>query len=335
MPLKVSQLPSEEHALLERAAHWPRLRSLSEISIESLRQLAQSEGADFATAVAYDRLCRSDAHGPAIARLTAIDTAAVDQPTMSRGTVVIVPGAFHRERARQTGADGQVVRDEAERLGYTVVVAPTHSFGSLEENSAIVRSCLAQDFAEPVVLVSLSKGTAEIKWALGEAAATQMLRQVSAWVSLSGMWWGSPLVGWLRARPIRSWFVRQMLRWNGQDFRVLEQLAYGPATPLAREVDLPEGVQLLHVAGYPLERHLCSRMARRGHRRLSAWGPNDAAGLLLADAGRLPGTVFPVWGADHYLRPAHEDHRQLVRRVLLWLHQPRQVKRLSTIGAES
>jgi hypothetical protein len=247
---------------------------------------------------------------------------------------VIVPGAFHRERAGHTGADGQIVREEAERLGYAVVAAPTRSFGSLEENSAIVRNCLTEEFAEPVVLVSLSKGTAEIKWALAEVDAAETFRQISSWVSLSGMWWGTPLVGWLRARPIRSWVVRQMLRWKGQDFRVVEQLAHGPGTPLAFEVDLPERMQLLHVVGYPLTRNLSGRMAQRGHRRLSFWGPNDAAGLLLAEAGRLPGTVFPVWGADHYLRPAQADHRQLVRRILTWVRVTRGLNSLSTAGVQ-
>ena len=249
--------------------------------------------------------------------------------------MVIVPGAFHRERSHQTGADGQVVREEAERLGFSVITAPTLSFGSLEQNAAIVRDCLAQVFAEPVTLVTLSKGTAEVKWALRAADAEQTFRQVSSWVSLSGMWWGSPLVGWLCARPLRSWLVRQMLRWKGQDFRVVEQLGYGPDTPLAFDVQVPDRLQLLHVVGFPLVRDLSSRMARRGHRRLSAWGPNDAAGLLLADAVRLPGTVYPVWGADHYLRPAAEDHRQIVRRVLSWLQANHYRHSLSTVGAES
>lgn len=30
----------------------------------------------------------------------------------------------------------------------------------------------------------------------------------------------------------------------------------------------------------------------------------DGGGILLADAARFPGTLIPIWGADHYLQPS-------------------------------
>ena len=41
---------------------------------------------------------------------------------------------------------------------------------------------------------------------------------------------------------------------------------------------------------------------------------NDG-GILLADVVRLSGSVYPVWGADHYLHPAW-DMRPLLKRLL-------------------
>lgn len=336
MPLsKSSLINSEDRDLLARAADWPHLQSIAEISPDALLLLTQAEGIDFATAVAYDRLCRSQEHGPSIEQLRSLNARGFSSTDASPGTIAVVPGAFHRERSRQTGADGQVLNEEAERLGFAVTIAPTLSFGSLERNSAIVRNWLAQRFADPVVLVSLSKGTAEVKMLLRDVDAERTFRHVTTWVSLSGMWWGSPLVGWLRTHRVRSWLVRQLLRWHGHDFKVIEQLGYGPNEPLAFDVELPDHVELLHVVGFPLERYLCSPLARRGHRRLSPLGPNDAAGLLLADACHLPGTVYPVWGADHYLRPVHEDNRSLVRRILIWLQQRRDCDALLTEGASA
>ena len=38
-----------------------------------------------------------------------------------------------------------------------------------------------------------------------------------------------------------------------------------------------------------------------------------------ADVCQLPGFVYPVWGADHYLRPAGVDIRGLAARILHYL----------------
>jgi hypothetical protein len=73
---------------------------------------------------------------------------------------------------------------------------------------------------------------------------------------------------------------------------------------------LPDHVALISVVGFPLRRHLSTKALRRCHRRLAPRGPNDGL-MLLADACSLPGRVYPVWGADHNLRPAW-DIRRLV-----------------------
>jgi hypothetical protein len=304
--------------LLAKAATWPRARTIEELTPDVLRECSAVHGIDFATALIYDRLRRSDRHGADIDLIESGDAREAAPHLAGRGTVAIVPGAFHQDRRRDTGADGDVVRREAQRLGFAVTVAPTVGFGSLEQNADIVANWLQNGHAPPIVLVSLSKGTAEVKVALRRSDAASVFGSVSSWVSFSGMWWGSPLVNWLRQRRFRSLLVRWMLRFKGHDDRVLDQLGYGTHQPLAFDVRMPEDLRVLHVVGFPLRRHLSSRLARRGHRRLSALGPNDGAGILLADVPRLRGTIYPVWGADHYLRPVGTTHEELVRRVLRW-----------------
>ena len=61
-------------------------------------------------------------------------------------------------------------------------------------------------------------------------------------------------------------------------------------------------------------------IVRRGYRRLSPLGPNDGT-VLLEDVFALPGRVYPVWGADHYLRPAGRDMSQLVAGILGYLSE--------------
>lgn len=56
----------DEQVLLERAAAWADTRTLAELSHELLQHIARDKGIDFATAVVYDRLRRSETHGPGI-----------------------------------------------------------------------------------------------------------------------------------------------------------------------------------------------------------------------------------------------------------------------------
>jgi hypothetical protein len=44
--------------------------------------------------------------------------------------------------------------------------------------------------------------------------------------------------------------------------------------------------------------------------------------VLLADACSLPGHIYPVWGADHYLRP-DDRAQEIITAVLNWLMNQR------------
>jgi hypothetical protein len=68
------------------------------------------------------------------------------------------------------------------------------------------------------------------------------------------------------------------------------------------------------VIGFPLRHHL-TRRSRRGCRRLARLGLSDGGGILLGEVTRLPGLLYPVWGADHYLDPPW-DIRPLVENLL-------------------
>ena len=92
-------------------------------------------------------------------------------------------------------------------------------------------------------------------------------------------------------------------RWPPIEPRNGASKAKTPPSEAISQYPVPDWLTVIHVAGFPLERHLSGRLARRGFRRLAPLGPNDGAGIVLADLCRLPGLIYPVWGADHYLRP--------------------------------
>jgi hypothetical protein len=300
--------PEEERRLVEEAGaaldNW-------ELTDARLTDLAARHGIDFATAALYHRL-RSDPRRSMFHQR--IESAEAPLPSETP-RIVIMPGAFAAEYPH-TGADGSRVMELASKLGWPAERVGLPSLAPMADNGAALVRVLEQQPGRPTIIVSLSKGGADVRAAIERADAPEKMRDVRAWVSLSGIVSGTPLVAWLRARPIRCCGARLLLRLRRQRFAVVDELRRAPGAPLAAPLVLPPTLRAIHVAGFPLERHLGDAWARRGHARLAPLGPNDGGGILLADVARLPGDLYPVWGADHYLRPANWDIRTLLLRIL-------------------
>ena len=163
--------------------------------------------------------------------------------------------------------------------------------------------------------------------ALSRPDAPEAFRSVRTWLDLSGLLDGTPLVQWILARPLRTLWYRAILSSRGYDFRIARELTTESGGPLDFRTRLPPHLQAIHVRGFPLKRHLTNGLARRCFRRLGHLGPNDGGGIVLGELRHLPGLVYPVWGADHYLRPASGDIRNLVARVFRVLHETRFLSR--------
>ena len=281
-----------------------------------LREIAAREGIDAATTLLYRSVLESPVHGPFIRRIEAIRRREARPAWTSQATLVIVPGVFYRENPR-SGADGHVVRGEAERLGCPTDLIPIASAGTLQQNARIICDWLARQPRRPVILASLSKGGADLKMALAQPGAEAAFENVIGWVSLCGILEGTPMAEWLLSRNPGAVLNRLYHRLRGMSLGFLDDLLYGSGHPLDFELRLPAHIQLISIVGFPLREHLARGIARRCHRRLTPLGPNDG-GLVLADVCALPGLVYPVWGADHYLQPK-SDVRDLVAAVLQYL----------------
>lgn len=311
-PPDVVQLEAD-WTLLQEAAAWPGLRSWPEVQHAALAELAGTHGVDFATAVLYDRVYRSTQHGPFIRRITEL----LPLPQCELDVLLaVVPGAFYRE-APESGADGALLREHAAAWGCRTALIPTHSTGSVAENGRIIRDWLAERRHERIVLASLSKGAADIKAALAARDGATAFRPVVAWLNLSGLPAGTPVASWIRQGTLRQAAFRTLAWWRGIDFDVVRELAWGSGTALDLPLALPPHVQLISVVGFPLQHHFTSRVLRYFHRRIAHLGPNDGL-MLLADACALPGLIYPVWCADHRLRPPG-DVRGLVGALAQYL----------------
>lgn len=287
-------------------------------SAAELRQVAARQGIDQATILLHRRIQESPVHGPFLRRVAQLLERPAPAPWSREAPLAIVPAAFYRENP-ESGADGRLVREEAERLGCTVELVPIASAGGVRANARILCDWLARQPHQPLVLASLSKGGADVKTALAEPDAPAAFARVAAWLDLCGPLDGTPLAGWLLSRDRGATLTRLYYRLRGQGLGFLGDLRHGPGTSLDFPLRLPAHLQLIHIVGFPLQEHLLRGITRRCHRRLAVHGPNDA-GLLLADVCALPGLVYPVWGADHYLKPK-TDVRRLIGAILQYVDE--------------
>lgn len=210
-------------------------------------------------------------------------------------TLVVVPTMFFREHP-ELGGDGALIAQVAERIGLPTLRAPVRSLGSVEENAARLLDAFSK-VDGPFWVATLSKGGLEMKVAL-RAAGRELLTRLRGWVNISGALGGSRIVDHALRPPLRRLFWRGFLRARGGTGRALSDLAWNG--PFAREpVRMPDHVEVVNVVGLPLPCHLGAATLET-FRRLAPHGPND--GFVSYSDAVLPGAVWPVWGADHYLR---------------------------------
>ena len=314
-PPGAPRVRADDESLLARAASWDSPDTFADLSVERLASIATTHGLDFATAVLHDRARREPANAAFRAAVHAVPSAALSDVQPLADLIGIVPGAFHGQH-KHTGADGVRIAALVHGLAPRIEVIPVLSFGPLDDNARLILDWLDARRGQRIALASLSKGGADLKRALSSPRAAAAFASVTAWVNFSGIVEGTPLVAWLRARPLRSAALGLLLRFQGNRPGVIDELRRSPSGPLALWPSLPPHLRLVHVNGCPLEHHLRHKWAPRGYARLAPLGPNDGGGILLGDLPRLPGIVYPIWGADHYLQPSW-DATALLRSIVV------------------
>ncbi len=319
MSMNLEAVAGEDRQVLAEVAEQPQLTSLADLTHQALARVTVERGIDYATALLYDRLIHSEKHWPAIECLNHLRGAPPNASALAGVTCAVAPGAFYREFPH-TGADGQILREAAEQFGCRTTLIPSSSTGTLRENAQAILRWLDEHRNEPVILASVSKGGSDVKTALAMKGAQETFRHVLAWVNVCGILDGSPMVNWLLVRPLRLAFYRLLFGWRGYNFDVIRDLRYGAGAPLDSPLRLPPHLRAIHVIGFPLTAHMTNRLSRTLRQRIAPLGPNDGS-VMLADVCGWPGVVYPVWGADHYLRPSWEL-RTLARAIFAYLAAP-------------
>jgi hypothetical protein len=213
------------------------------LNVDRLRSISKQSGSDYATAVLYAWFARSSDHGPLLQKLLAqrddlsLPSDAIGLLKNGCSTqVVVVPGAFYQEYP-QTGGGGESIMLELEALGVAVDRVPIRSTGTLQQNAEILRDFLQRSTSRSILLLSLSKGGADIKTALRDHP--DCFKKVVLWVSIGGILSGTPLINWVRARPPVDWVNRIVFAWKKRDYRFFSQLATGDQGDLHFDLQLP------------------------------------------------------------------------------------------------
>jgi hypothetical protein len=212
-----------ERSLIARVEQCTPMPCWNDLNQPRLAEIASREGIDFATTLLYCCLRQSPVHGPAIAALDGLTVSeSSSRPGEWRPFVAIVPGGCHEESADSRDAL-QMVHAEMARLGLPAEIVPVRSFGLLPEQASLVAAWLETRREAEMIVVSLSKGSAEVKLALKRYPGA--FRRVCAWVNISGLVYGSEWIRWLLDRTVSRWSARAWCWYWRYPFAALEHTA--------------------------------------------------------------------------------------------------------------
>lgn len=297
----VSAIEPGDAELLDAASSCPELPDLESLTDAALRDLTRRRGVAWSTAKLYARLLGDARHRAVNDAVRARLRPWREHARVAGPRLLVVPGAFHVEHPRFHG-DGKLIHDAASALGVESRTIPCPGGGSLATNSKLIARELASAGRDPVVLVSLSKGAADVRAVAERPDAAELFANVKAWLDISGIAFGTPIATRIAGSRPLSLLARGVCWWRGHEFQLVRDLAVTPDRPFTHARRAAPHLRIVHVVGFPLTHHLSTPLARKHHRRMSAHGPNDAC-TMLAPIAHDAGETIPVWGVDHYMQP--------------------------------
>ncbi len=284
---------TDEVALFEDASRFIG----SDLTQNKLAEITSSQGVSCATAVLYQHITNLNKKFIETVNSYPKAFATPFQPTK----IIVIPGMFYKEHP-DIGGDGSLVRSIAEKFGFITELVEIHSRGSISENKTIILKKLLENKHNNVWLVSLSKGSTEVRLALEELRGRNVTKNIKGWVSIVGLTKGTPHADKkLRNRTAKIiWYLT--LKVLGVNTAVTEEIACKNES-LKKDFLLDSHIKIIHIAGFPLPSHVEPLLVKR-YKILAHIGPNDGM-IFLRDLLFVPGNVYPIWGIDHFLRTSN------------------------------
>jgi len=275
-------------------------KSLPVLNRETILELSQQYSPDFAARYFYEALLQSDYRTfiDALHRHSNEQIESIKEPAIVK--IYLIPGMFYKEHP-ETGAGGTLALEIAEKFGFETELIPIKSGGSMSDNAKIIENKLAGQTHENIWLVSMSKGSADVRHFFQYSTFfdnADSCKKIRGWINIAGIPKGFPYADYRLSTPLKRGILRLLCKIFPVDYQALMDLKTD--NPLWNKDNWPKGIEMIHVVPVPHSAHLQGFISKKYHQTLKA-GPND--GLVpLTDNLDIPGYIYPVWGCDHFMR---------------------------------
>jgi hypothetical protein len=224
-------------------------------------------------------------------------------------TVLFAPGWLYESHSA-SGADFAAQRRAFERLGLAHRLIPTQQDGSVENNAAVVAQAVREVASERtnVILVSASKASADVAYALTRLLAPDELTHVVGWLNAGGALRGTPLAD-KGLRPPTSWIVSLAFRIKGWSLDGVNSMRSQVSRSRFDSAWIPEWIAVVNLVAVPVSGTV-GRQVRGGYWAMRKEGPTDGV-VPIADSVWPGGVNIVALGSDHLLTEFREDRHGL------------------------
>lgn len=233
-------------------------------------------------------------------------------------TLAIIPGAFAKEFPEHD-ARGQRIVEAAQELGLTAEIIEVPSFCSPSVGARYVAEWLEGAGQQEVLLVSLSKGSADAASFFSNPEYRSSHSRIRGWISIGGLLSGTPIINRIHSHPLARLYVAAALRLKGYRYSDLLTLRWSRQSLPEWNANPALSIPIVNVYGIPRYQHLSSPLAIRAVKRALRYGVSDGGGVLLGDLHRYQGSFVLVKDRDHYFRDV--PIKALLVRLLFWVRE--------------
>jgi hypothetical protein len=215
-------------------------------------------------------------------------------------TIVLIPGLFYKAN-QEIGGDGRQIIKLANELGFKSDTIQINPIGSLLENSNIICDYLNRNQNQKKILITISKGSADLKEASFQCHKEFMNDSIISWINLAGLNKGSHLINEIDKSFMKKLWILYYSKKIGFSYNDFLSLKVGNSNyKLNKDLSFGEKFRIINFIPFPLERHV-TELAYDNFIILSRYGINDGLSLL-GDSFEKNAINIPVWGVDHYLK---------------------------------
>jgi hypothetical protein len=307
-------------------------------SREALEYVSDAYSCDLATLLMTQRMFEEDPAAQPFRRYfaeelrrmnTNSDEEPLDVPADYKDLyMVIVPGAFY-ESSPELNGDFAIQRRALARYGWRSCVILTEDNGSIDDNAYIVACVLRRLHRQGrrVVLISASRGAAEIAMAVGMLMSPEETSNLRGWINVVGVPRGTPVTDETTSFPMCILVaIYQRINHLGSLAGPRSMTTYRSRPRYEASLPLPEHMAIVNYFGIPLSGHI-GEATEGGYRRLRKYGPNDGVTLVI-DCPIEGHPLVPEIGLDHHMRDPQAEVKAValaraMGRYLHWLDRGR------------